>query len=219
MHGTKLTLEKASPREDIVISEIQHRVKNHLQVIISLINLQLARTGDQDVVRPLEATLSRVKAIAALHERSYATPDFATIHMGPYLNDLMRDVSQTYDPKGRINVNIETADLALDTHHAIPVALISNELAVNAFQHAFPNGGSGSVSLRLTYSDSPQEEGEGGAVLEISDDGVGLPDQFNIQTADSMSCELIRILASQLRAKLDVNTGPVGTSYRITFPV
>lgn len=219
MYGTKLTFETPSSREDIFISEIQHRVKNHLQVIISLIHLQMARIEDHAAARPLEATLNRVKAIAALHERSYATPDFATIHMGPYLNYLMRDLSQTYDPGGRIKVNIETADLALDTHHAIPVALISNEVVGNAFQHAFPSGRTGSISLRLQYRQQPGGESEGSVALEINDDGIGLPNSFDIQTADSLSCELIRILTSQLQAKLDVNTGAAGTSYCLTFPL
>jgi two-component sensor histidine kinase len=219
MYGTKLTLEKTSPRDDTFVSDIHHRIKNHLQLIISLINLQMVRIDDRQAARPLSATLSRVKVIAALHERSYATPDFATIHMAGYLDYLMRDLSQTLDPGGHIKLNVETADLALDTQRAIPIALISNEIVANAFQHAFPRGRTGSVSLHLLYSERPGAESEGRAALEISDDGIGLPDDFNIETADSMSFELIRILASQIKGKLGVATGAAGTSYRLTFPL
>jgi two-component sensor histidine kinase len=221
MYGTKLSPEQPSPRQDASqMSEIHHRVKNHFQVIISLLNLQIDRIRNKEIARPLQATLNRVRAVAAMHERSYATPDFATIHLGPYLNYLVGELRQMYDPSGRIKVNVETADLAVDARRASGLALISSELVANAFEHAFPNGRSGTISLRLAYAAAPRlNEPEGSALLEIVDDGIGLPDDVDVQTVDSMSFELVRMLTLQLQATLNVNTSPAGTSYRLTFPL
>ena len=142
-----------------VIREIHHRVKNNLQVIVRLFNLEAARTTNREVINVVEAMQNRVRAIANLHERRYSTEDFSAIHFGAYLQALVRDLEGFYDAGPRLKVQLSVTDLALDIKEAAPVALISNELVSNSFRHAFPENRSGHVSVKLQYTGVSQRMG------------------------------------------------------------
>ena len=131
-------MERTLRERTTLIKEIQHRVKNNLQMIVSLINLQADRISDPGTLTALQETQNRVRAIAAVHESLYATRDFGTISLGPYLQHLLRDLGSLYDSGNRIQLDLVSADLALDIRDAIPLALISNELLSNSLRHAFP---------------------------------------------------------------------------------
>ena len=214
-------LERTLRERTTLVKEIQHRVKNNLQMIVSLINLQADRISDAGTLIALQETQNRVRAIAAVHESLYATQDFGTISLGPYLHHLLRDLRSLYDSGNRIRVDLVSDDLALDIRDAIPLALISNELLSNSLRHAFPGGRHGVVTIRLRYvaasdrSTAPEE-----AELCISDDGFGLPEGAGFfEDSDSTGFELLRLLVAQLHGTMDVESSSAGTSFRISFPL
>ncbi len=214
-------IERTLRERTTLVKEIQHRVKNNLQMIVSLINLQADRISDPGTRTALQETQNRVRAIAAVHESLYATQDFGTISLGPYLHHLLRDLRSLYDSGNRIRVDLVSDDLALDIRDAIPLALISNELLSNSLRHAFPGGRHGVVTIRLRYvaasdrSTAPEE-----AELCISDDGFGLPEGAGFfEDSDSTGFELLRLLVAQLHGTMDVESSSAGTSFRISFPL
>ena len=209
-----------SLRERVVLlNEVHHRVKNNLQVIVSLLSLQAERLRDPETLEIFKETQNRVRAIAAIHERLYSTDDLATIQVGPYIRNLVEDLREFYDAGDHIDIDVTTADLTLDLNDAVPLALICNELLCNAFKHAFPHDLRGRVTIRLHCdADARGVSGSEGR-LEIVDDGIGLPAGVNFETAASMGFELVRILASQLHARVVLDTHSKGTSVKIYFPV
>lgn len=209
-------LEKSLRERSLLLGEVHHRVKNNLQVIVSLMSLQAKHITEPEVLSMFEETQNRVMAIARIHERLYSTDDFATVHFGNYLKQLVRELVQFYGMADRVSVHVNTADLALDIDQAIPLALIGNELVCNAMKHAFPDGRQGSVTVNLQYGTSP--EGRVSQELSVSDDGVGLPADFDFATAGSMGIHLVRILSGQLQADVRI-CRTRGTSVVVAFPV
>ena len=214
-------IERALRERTTLVREIQHRVKNNLQMIVSLINLQTDRISDSATVIALQETQNRVRAIAAVHESLYATQDFGTISLGPYLHHLLRDLSSRYDSGNRIRIDLVAADLALDIREAIPLALISNELLSNALRHAFPGSREGLVTVRLRYVDTPDKSvAPHQAELLIFDDGIGLPEGAgSYEQTNSTGFELLHLLLGQLHARMDVASSSAGSSFLISFPL
>jgi PAS domain S-box-containing protein len=208
---------EASLREKtVLLREVHHRVKNNLQVIVSLISLQASHVGDETVIGMFEETQNRVRAIATIHERLYSTDDLATVHFGMHLEQLARQLLLFYGLEDRVELMIDAADMALDIDQAIPLALISNELLCNAFKHAFPEGRQGRVSVSLKYTSG--EGGKAAGQLEIVDNGVGIPEGVDFRTAQSMGFHLVNILVRQLHASPEMIKRE-GTSFQVRFPI
>lgn len=202
-----------------VINKIHHRVKNNLQIIVSLFNLQADRTTQPEAADVLRDMQNRVRAIANIHERLYSVEDFSVIHFGEYLTNLVRELERFHAFGARVQVQLSLADLALDIDDATALALISNELLSNAFRHAFPDGRRGRISIALQYGSSGTQEDESRlGELRIIDDGVGLPPNLDFSTAESMGFHLVRILTQQLEGKVEVQAEG-GTAIRVSFPL
>ncbi len=208
-------LEESLRERTVLLSEIHHRVKNNLQMIVSLMNLQADRLNNPEALRAFEEMQNRVRAIAHIHERLYSTQDFAAIHFGDYLSNLVYELQALYHVSDQVQVVVSAADLALDIDKAIPLGLISSELVCNAFKHAFPDDRRGVIDVNLSYD--AQAPGLG-AYLQVTDNGIGLPDSFNFATADSMGFYLIRLLGKQLKAKISMEKTD-GLAIRISFPL
>ncbi len=202
-----------------LIREIHHRLKNHLQVIVSLFSLQADRTTQPEVVDMLGEMQNRVRAIAHIYEPVYSLGDFSTVHFGEYLNGFIRELESFYALGSRVQLHVSLADLALDIEHALPLALITNELLSNAFKHAFPDGRAGTISILLRYADhqTGNHEHEFGE-LRIVDDGVGLPPGVDVSAADSMGFHMVGILTQQLQGTLHASSHS-GASIAILFPL
>jgi PAS domain S-box-containing protein len=213
---TRAKLEAALREQTVLLREIHHRVKNNLQVIVSLINLQASHVSDAEVVGMFEETQNRVRAIASIHESLYSTDDLSTIHFGMHLEQLALQLAAFYGFGERVQLEVSTADMAVDIEQAIPLALISNELLCNAFKHAFPGGRRGRVFVGLRYDTSGTAPLSG--ELEITDDGTGLRDDVDLRTAESMGFHLVNILTAQLRASVELARAN-GTSFRVRFPI
>ena len=208
-----------------LLQEIHHRVKNNLQVITSLLSIQAARIENADVSTVLADTENRVRAIAALHETLYSSRDLASIEFGTYVDRLVRDLVGFYavDQK-RLNVAVRAADLVVDIGQAIPLGLIVNELVTNTLKHAFPDGRLGTVDVQLEYLTDTVEFSKGDTLddglgqLTVTDNGTGLPPDFNFEETPSMGLHLVNVLVEQLQGELEVRTGN-GTSIAVKFPL
>jgi PAS domain S-box-containing protein len=209
--------------KDVLLQEIHHRVKNNLQVVVSLLSIQANRLQQRDIIDVLNDTQNRVRAIAGIHETLYASPDLANISFSDYMEQLIRSLFSFYNvDASKIDLQIKTDDIVIDITQAVPLGLVLNELMTNALKHAFPDGRSGTVSASLRYVPEGPRSGEtldeGSADLTIEDSGVGLPAGFDIQTQESMGMYLIRVLTRQLRGAVHVSREP-RTQFRVVFPL
>jgi PAS domain S-box-containing protein len=209
----KLAEEQAREafRSGVLLREIHHRVKNNLQVISSLLFLPSLYTSDPNTLRILRASQDRVRSIALIHERLYQSRDLETIDFAAYVNQLTTDLFCTYDVPQEdvaLKVNIEGVSLDIDT--AIPCGLIISELVANVLTHAFPGGRKGEVGVTLL----PPVNGQ--YTLTVCDSGVGLPEDFDLESPKSLGLQLVIDLTSQLRGTIKMDPS-AGTCFTIAF--
>jgi PAS domain S-box-containing protein len=208
-----------------LLQEIHHRVKNNLQVIVSLLNIQSERVQHPEVAAIIQDTENRVRAIAALHESLYSSKDLASIEFSSYVGRLVRELVGVFgvDEK-RLRVSVRADDLLLDIGQAIPLGLIVNELLTNTFKHAFPVDRSGLVEIQLKYLPNSAEPNlgrslaSGLAEITVKDNGVGLPPEVKFDQRPSMGLHLVNILVEQLEGELEVAAAE-GTSVTVKFPL
>jgi PAS domain S-box-containing protein len=196
---------------DVLLQEIHHRVKNNLQVISSLINMQTRQLPAGASREALEECQSRVLAIALIHEQLYQSNDYAEIQFSDYARSLAASVFHTHGISRKdIKLELAIAPIPLSIKRAIPCGLVINELITNALKHAFPGDRGGTICVSLErLADKLQ--------LEVRDDGVGLPERWELASAESMGLRLVRTLTRQLAGELAVHRQP-GACFQITFP-
>jgi PAS domain S-box-containing protein len=198
---------------DVLLQEIHHRVKNNLQVVSSLINMQIRSLVDLPTRSALQQCQSRVQAMAQIHEMLYQAKDYARIPFAKYSRELTtRVLSASGMSPDDVSLVFDCEELSLAVDQAIPCALILNELVANTLKHAFPNSASGEirVDLRPVAGDR--------VVLAVSDNGIGLSPKFDPQRTNSLGLQLVVTLVEQLDGHLEI-TGERGTTFRITFPL
>jgi two-component sensor histidine kinase/integral membrane sensor domain MASE1 len=203
---------KVSLREkEVLLKEIHHRVKNNLQVISSLLNLQADSIKDPQVLALFEDCQYRINAMALIHQSLYRADNLARIDFGAYLRTLAADLLRACaGDSARITLTTAADDLMLSLDTAIPCGLLVNELLTNSLKHAFPNEQPGKIQVDL------RREPDGQIVLRVCDTGVGLPAGVDLQTTDSFGLQLVRILSRQLQAIIDLERHP-GTTITIAF--
>jgi two-component sensor histidine kinase/GAF domain-containing protein len=205
---------RASLREkEVLLQEVHHRVKNNLQIISSLINMQLRRLKEASTRETLEQCQLRVQAIALIHEKLYQSKNLADVPFAGYVSSLAHDILKaTLVSATHVALDIAVTNIVLPIDKAIPCGLILNELIANAVKHAFPDGRQGSIRIHA----EPLVNGH--VQLNIADNGVGLPAGFDIKRCASMGLQLVNTLAEQLDAQLEVHVHE-GTSFQLTFPI
>jgi two-component sensor histidine kinase len=199
-----------------LVREIHHRVKNNLQTIVSLLSLHASHADDPDLTAVFEETEGRVRAIARVHERLYASDDLTTVEIGGYLTGLARELIaiRAISPDG-LRLHVETEHILMHIEKAVPVGLIANELILNSLKHGLP-AGIGDLSVKLS---SVQTHGNPRrAELLVEDSGPGLPADLVLSDADSMGYQLIHLLVRQLRGELERLPGP-GARIAVRFPL
>ena len=205
-------LQQAKERQDLLILEVHHRVKNNLQVIASLLNLQGSRIRVPEAQAEFQAARDRVRALATLHRHLYADGELHTINMRSFLHELCGQLFQAMgETEGeRIRMLIEAPELRMSSDRAVPLALIVTEAVTNSMRYAFPGGRHGQISVVL-------EDKDGELDLLISDDGVGIH-AGKAETADGMrdgiGLQLIRGFSRQLGATMVVEE-QAGTRYAV----
>ena len=207
-------LRGALEKQELLTQEIHHRVKNNLQIVASLLNLQASRIRQPEAKAEFQSARDRVRALATLHRHLYLQGELQTINMRSFLTELCGQLFQALGPAAadRVHLDIQAADLRIASDQAVPLALIVTETVANAVKYAFPGGRSGNILVQLTA------EGDQ-ARLVIQDDGVGLPPgRSDTETGvrDGIGIQLVRGLARQLGATLTVNEGN-GTRYEVAM--
>jgi two-component sensor histidine kinase len=203
---------KASLQEkEVLLREIHHRVKNNLQVISSLLNLQVSKEASPTTRRGLLESQSRIQSMALVHQLLYESRDLGHIDFTEYLRTLAVRLLGTYNvgPQ-RIDVRVEGEPLLLEIDRAISCGLIVNELVANAIEHAFPDERRGHISINV------QRDGAQ-VVLTVRDDGVGIPPQLTLEHVQSFGLQIARTLTMQIDGKIDVRR-EAGTFVQIMFP-
>ncbi len=207
----EIQLRKSLEEKEILLKEIYHRTKNNMLVIISMLDLQMQGVDDDRITSIIKDTENRIRAMALVHEKLYQSQDLSEIDLGSYLEEVAHSLVSNMVPDGRIRLDITVEPAAITIDHAIPLGLVINEIVTNALKHAFPEGRSGTVSLRLTREHDEKIR------LEISDDGRGLPDHVDIDGSSSFGLQLVNSLVKiQLRGEISVECGG-GTTFIITF--
>jgi PAS domain S-box-containing protein len=190
---------QALNEKDILLGEIHHRVKNNLQIVHSLLELQLAQTSDPVVIGILRDGQNRIYSMALIHQTLYQSKDFARVDFDSFLNSLASNLTMSYGaPPNRIAVSTDASGVLLPINIAVPCGLVVSELISNAFKHAFPGGRSGHVIATL------RKEPEDQVVLSVSDDGVGIPDEVDIAQTATLGLQLVGLLADQLGADVTI---------------
>lgn len=203
---------KASLKEkEVLLKEIHHRVKNNLQIINSLLNLQSREIKDERSLDIFEKCKNRIDSIALVHEKLYQSEDLANVNFGEYVKTLTARLFDAYSSRlPDVSLAIDAADLYLQVNRAIPCALIINELVMNSIKHGFPAGRAGEIAVNLNISNS------GKVLLIVADNGVGLPGDFNIDKPATLGMQIINALVGQLHGSLSVDKSK-GTKFTIEF--
>jgi PAS domain S-box-containing protein len=196
---------------NVLLQEVHHRVKNNLQVISSLINLQMGSIGDGAAVEALQECSNRVQAIGLIHEQLYQAQDFTNVAFSDYARSLVDAVFRTAGVNAdTVALSTEIEPVAVAVDRAIPLGLILSELITNSLKHAFPDGARGNLWVRLSA------EGDGRLQLVVRDDGIGLPADFDPRRCQSLGMHLIHTLAEQIAAEFVVgNAG--GAEFTLRF--
>jgi PAS domain S-box-containing protein len=199
-----------------LLKEVHHRVKNNLQIVSSLLNLQAARTTQGDQLNALHETGSRVRAMALLHETLYRSGSLARVDLHAYLERVCAQLARASDPEvmGRVKLQLDVEAFELSLDQAVPAGLLIHELVSNALKHAFPDNQSGTIRLSLrTASHSP---GSRTVEIEVVNDGRPLPDDFDTAKCETLGLQLVTALLSQLHGSMEVHRTPQ-TGFYIAF--
>jgi PAS domain S-box-containing protein len=196
--------------KDTLLKEIHHRVKNNMQVISSLINLQISSIDDNSIRVALKDSQNRIRSMALIHEKLYGAKDISNIKFDDYLKSLLENLLNSYNLTSSITVNLSVEELLINIDTAVTLGLIVNELISNSLKYAFPNG-AGIINIKFN------SDGEN-VVLDISDNGVGLPSDFTLETSLSLGLQLVQNLTNQLNGTLEVDKTS-GARFILTFPI
>lgn len=208
------SLRGALREKEVLLKEVHHRVKNNLAIVASLVGLQRRRMRDEELKGFLMDMEGRIRSIAMVHETLYQARDLAGINFSEYLNSLTSTIFRFYDmPHSSVGLKLDVPPgLSFDVSTMVPCGLILNELVTNALKYAFPGGKRGELSISLGPGDDDRY------TLAVRDNGVGLPEGFDVRNAESLGLRLVGLLAEQLEGDLDVvRPGETGTEFRVTF--
>ena len=209
----KPTVEELS-RERLLLGEAHHRVKNHLQIITSMLNLQLSTLHNDEACDALRSSQNRVRSIAALHQHLYELATTGTADFATFAGQLIGHLRECFEvPESRVQLQLVLPDRTVPEEWLMPLALSLNEMVSNAFKHAFPGGRTGSMGVTLSF-----DESEGS--LTVSDDGAGLPEGFSQHDSPGLGLKILRVFAGQLGGEVKLDSQPgIGTRFELLFPV
>jgi PAS domain S-box-containing protein len=206
----KKELESSLREKEVLLQEVHHRVKNNLQIISSILNLQSSYISDKKILNILKESQNRIKSMSYIHENLYQTNDFSKVNFGEYIRNLSSNLLLTYlQPGKKVNLKIDVEDVFFNLDLAIPCGLIINELLTNALKYAFPSKKSGDIEIVMKKSGQD-------ILLSIGDNGVGMDEKIDIEKTETLGLQLVSSLASQIDAKIKVELKK-GTKFMIEF--
>lgn len=204
-------LHASLEEREALLKELHHRVKNNLQVITSMLDLQAHQTADPTTLSALNEAANRVTAIASIHELLYQSGTFARVDLASYTRRLVPHVVSLYRNDARIQVAVSADSIDLDLARAVPFGLLLNELVSNVCKHAFASSGEGQLTVTLRPDN-------GHFHLRVADTGVGLPPGFDEQMATTLGLQIVRELSTQLGGTVRFTSGD-GTTVDVRAPI
>lgn len=204
-------LEHALEEKTALLHEVHHRVKNNLQIVSSLLNLQ-ARKVSPEVMPAIAECQGRISAMALVHQLLYESDNLSSVNLADFLSRLIFLINMTYsvaDTKTQLKFSGAVADITLDITKVIPFGLLINELVLNAIKHAFPNGGEGRIEVGLSRLPSQELQ------LLVRDNGCGLPVSFSWEKGTGLGSQLIPMFVNQLQGKLITESSSAGVCFKI----
>jgi len=195
--------------KEVLLKEIHHRVKNNLQIISSLLNLQ-SGYADQESAIAFKESQNRIRSMALIHEKLYQSRDLARIDFASYVSSLTTHLARSYTINPGVDIAIEVDNISLDIDTAIPCGLIINELVSNSLKYAFKDGRTGTVTVSMIKDN-------GVYMLQVGDNGTGLPPGIDYKNTDSLGLQLVNMLAGQIGGTMELDKSH-GTAFRIYFP-
>ncbi len=213
MHkAAREALSRSLEEKEVLLREIQHRVKNNLATISGLINLQGTSRQAQSTARLISSLKQRVRAIHLIYEKVYANQDLTFIDYRDYVESLSKAIYQLVPVANKhVEVDVDVEDLRLDIDTSIPLGLITTELLSNSLTHAFPDGRAGAVRICLRKTESE-------ITLTVSDDGIGISDSVTLDTEDTLGLRLVRLLADQMGGTAALRRGN-GSEVTVRIPL
>jgi two-component sensor histidine kinase len=213
LHRSEAALRQALVERDLLLKEVNHRVKNSLQLVLSMLSLQGHGFKDPQTRELFTKAISRVTAIAAIHERLYQDADPLSVEIHTYLTGLCAELARAsgMDEHSRARLQIEVEELRLPTEHGVAVALVVNELVMNALKHAQPASGPAVINVRLARHDVGQVR------LTVSDNGE--TSEQSAGEASGLGTQLIRMLARQLNGTVSIERAAGTYGVHVTFPL
>lgn len=215
------TLQTSLREKEVLLKEIHHRVKNNMQIISSLLNLQAQEIADVKTLRKFKESEYRIRSMSLIHEKLYQTEDLSRINFAEYIPDLACYLFSSYPQHSdKLKLALDVEEISLGIDKAIPCGLIVNELITNALKYAFPDDRSGEITIRfhkeLQEAPSYVKSREVKYLLVIGDNGVGFPDHINPQQLNSLGLKLVQSLVQQLKGKLRIQAKK-GMEFLIEF--
>lgn len=207
-------LQASLNEKEFLIKEIHHRVKNNLQIISSLLNLQESTIKDEEAREKYRESVGRVKSMALIHEMLYQSKNLSNIKANEYLNELVNYIISTYNigKKIEVKLSIDQGLKRIDMNRAVPCGLLINELLSNAFKYAFYNRKSGKILIGFKFLNKKKHKFQ----LSVKDNGIGLPTKVHINSPDTLGLQLVQTLVEQLDGELEVRQNK-GTEFLIRF--
>ena len=202
-------LKKSLEEKEVLLREIHHRVKNNMQIISSLLNLQIQFEDLDETINVLKESQGRIKSMSIIHEKLYQSSNISNINFKEYIEKLILDIYYSYGIlNGSIESLLDIQDINLNIDTAIPLGLIINELVTNSIKYAFPEN-SGKITIKLVSHDGQLE-------LTIADNGTGMSEDLILESSKTLGLQLVNSLINQLDGKLEVETSH-GTKFKIIF--
>lgn len=218
MMGEELSASTVSLKEkETLLKEVHHRVKNNLQLVQSLLSIQSSYITDKYSNEKFQESIERVRSMALIHEKLYINPDLSKIDFSDYLDSLVNHLFVSYNINpDRIKVvfDIEKTFRFMDINQAIPCGLIVNELLTNSFKYAFPKNKKGEI--KLMYTSEKSGKGKFKNLISVSDNGIGLPKDFDQKASLSLGMQLVTTLVEQIDGKLTIGKNQ-GAEFRVSF--
>lgn len=205
----KKHIEQSLEENQTLLGEIHHRVKNNLAVVVGMLQLQWLQEDDPEVIKTLQESANRMKAVAGIHQQLYETGDFADLSLGENIKQLAANLISTMTTNTTIDLVTNCDSVHLSMHETLPCTLIANEVVTNSIKHAFEDKREGEIAISLTTTGKQ-------ITLTISDNGKGLPEDFDTRE-DSLGMNLIETLSNQLDAEYTFRSSQQGTTFTLRF--
>ncbi len=206
-------LQQAVKDKELLLREIHHRVKNSLNAVMGLLRVQFSSFEDEPVQNAVNASVDRIQSTALVHEFLYKSDSLESLDFHAFVERVVHELTRTYDPGEQIEIRTDIQDIQVGINDAVPLSLIVTEVITNALKYAFPGGQPGCISIQTRVLDAETAE------LQIRDNGIGLPEDFDLSDIDSLGMQLVQALTSQIDGSMELSgrDDASGTCFRLRF--